>query len=188
MLVKLHSREYEEDYGLLLNGEPPCIRMFDHGVVRVTSRMNPMRVVRVNAVWLKDDLWVRCDVADTDMKKHIGLQAYRTLPSRQGLYFPYPGHADVSFHQGTVGFPLDILFLRDSEIVKIERDTRVGGKDQWGCAHVDGVIEVNAGFCEENQIDTGERIALFAFSEQDLQDWQTERAQGSLVQQLLEVP
>ena len=184
MLVKLQTREYEEDYGMFLEGEPPHIQMFDHGMVRLTGRMNPVQVVRVNAVWMVDDLWIKCDVADTDMKKRIGLQAYRDLPFNQGLYFPYPGYSDVAFHQGAVPFPLDLLFLRDSEIVKIERDTKVGGKDRWSCSNVDGVIEVNAGFCEENEFDVGERIALFAFSKQDLRDWHTERASGSLVRQL----
>lgn len=184
MLVKLHSREYEEDYGLLLNGDPPHVQMFDHGLVRLTAKMKPVPVIRVNAVWMDDDLWLRCDVADTEVKKHIGLQAYKELPPRKGLYFPYPGYSDVAFHQGTVSFPLDILFLRDSEIVKIEHETQVGGKDRWGCAHVDGVMEVNGGFCEENNIKLGERIALFAFSEKDLRDWRTEHAEGSLVKQV----
>ena len=186
MLVKLHSREYEEDYGLLIKGEQPHIHMFDHGLVRLTSKMRPIPVVRVNAVWMSDDLWVRCDVADTEEKKQVGLQSYESLPSRNGLYFPYPGYSDVTFHQGSVAFPLDILFLRDSEIVRIEEMTKVGSRDQWGCAHVDGVIEVNGGFCEKNNVRVGERLALFAFSERDIRDWHTERASGSLLRQLVE--
>jgi uncharacterized membrane protein (UPF0127 family) len=181
MLVKLHSREYEEDYGMLVDCERPYIQMFEHGAVRLSRRMRPVQVVRVIAMWMDEDIVVKCDVADTEELKRIGLQKYSSLEEYQGLYFPYPSPADVTFHQGTVSFPLDLLFLRDSEVVQIEQNTEVGGTEHWGCESVDGVIEVNGGFCDKHRINVGSRLALFASSAEDEQEWKDEHRAVSMV-------
>ena len=184
MLVKLHSREYSEDYGVLVNGSaPPHIHFFEHGIVRLGERMRPVPVVRVHAVWMEKDAKVFCDVADTDLKKQIGLQSCPDLAPDKGLYFPYPGRSDVAFHQGSVSYPLDVLFLRDDEIVKMEQNTKVGGCDSWSCKGCDGVIEVNGGFCEENDLVEGDRLVLFAYSMRDERDLKYEEASDNLIRE-----
>jgi uncharacterized membrane protein (UPF0127 family) len=121
---------------------------------------------------VEKDVKVSCDLADTDEKKRVGLQSYPTLPRSKGLYFPYPGCSDVTFHQGSVAYPLDLIFLRDSNIIQLELGTRVGGSDLWSCSDCDGVIEVNSGFCKKHNVQVGDQLILMAFSQADIDEYQ----------------
>jgi len=187
MLVKLHARQFEEDYGLLINWDgPPHVHMFEAGVVRLTDDLKPVPVTHVTAMWLDKSIKVHCDVADTLEKKRVGLQNYDCLPEDCGLYFPYPGYHDVVFHQGSVKFPLDLLFLKDSVVSKVQRNTQVNSKERWGCRNCDGVIEVNGGFCDLNEVSPGDKIAIFAFSEIDDRNLEHERRSDNIVRALIE--
>lgn len=175
MLVKLQSRTYTDDFGMLVDGERPYIHMFESGIVRLGERMRPRQVVKVKARWMDKDVKVECKVAATDQEKRQGLQGYSSLEENEGLYFPYPGYCDVVFHQGSVGFPLDVIFLRDGEVLALEESTRVGGVDRWSCEGCDGVVEVNAGFASDKGVDVGDRVLLLAYSQQDLDAYHKDR-------------
>jgi uncharacterized membrane protein (UPF0127 family) len=137
-------------------------------LVKVSKKLHLSPVLRVHALWVLKDLRVACEIAASNEAKRIGLQNHRGLSNNTGLFFPYAGYTDVTFHQGRVSFPLDVIFLRDDEIIKIEADTRVGSTDRWPCVACTAVIETNAGFCFENDVNVGDRIALSAVSEHDL--------------------
>jgi len=180
MLVKSHARDYHDDHGWL--HEDAGVLLDEHiafitrGLVPLTQEIEASLspVNHIHWLWLERDARVKCKVATTHEEKIVGLQSYIRLGANEGLYFPYPGGADVSFHQGSVKFPLDIIFLRDDEIVHFVENTRVGSKDTWACRDCDGVIEVNAGFIDEHGVDTGDELTFFANSAQDLQDYQRE--------------
>jgi len=170
MLVKSHLKpEYSESFGVLSEDRGMFIFM-DEDPVKVSKALigSLSPVVSMNILWLNKDLWVTCDVASSEEDRRVGLQSYKQLEDKHGLYFGYPGGADVTFHQGSVRFPLDVLFLREDEIVQIETNTRVGYDDHWSCKNCDGVIEVNAGFCNKYEVDLGDIVALFANSERDV--------------------
>jgi uncharacterized membrane protein (UPF0127 family) len=187
--VKLHCRDFEEDFGLLIPksgaSKHDHIHLFENGLVKVTNKIQYSPVAKVKALWLEKDARVHCEVADTEEKKKIGLQGHPPLEDDRGLYFPYPGRADVAFHQGSVDYPLDILFLRDGELISIVRDTKVGSKDHWTCKDCDGVIETGAGWCYLNLVDVGDRLSLFACSVKDHEDLEIER-RGGVVQRIVE--
>ena len=69
MLVKLQSRTYTDDFGMLVDGERPYIHMFESGIVRLGERMRPRQVVKVKARWMDKDVKVECKVAATDQEK-----------------------------------------------------------------------------------------------------------------------
>jgi len=167
VLVKVHnSRSYLEDFGLI---EGNAVHFLENGPVQL-SKVTVSQVVRVNALWVNKDIKVRCHIADTQEKKVKGLKGFRKLESSEGMYFPYKNCRAVSMHQGGVKFPLDILFLRDGNIVQIEENTRVGSTEFWTCQYCTGVIEVPGGFCKQNHVDIYDRVALCAVSEQDIED------------------
>lgn len=170
MLVRPHFHEYFEDFGLLL--DDGTVHLMENGVVKVSNRLKLSTVCRINALWVSKDVKVRCAVADTPKKKTIGLQKYSKLKRNHGLYFPYPGGASVAFHQGKVSFGLDVMFLRSNIITKIERNTKVGSKKKWVCDDCDGVIEVNSGFCERNNVMEGDKLALISISERDVEEFE----------------
>ena len=176
MLVKIQSRSYIDDYGMLINGPHPYIHMFENGIVPLTGKMNTEPVVQVRALWMERDAKVTCDIADTDQKKQVGLQSYSSLEKDHGLYFPYPGCSDVKFHQGSVPFSLDLIFLRDGRVAHIEANTKVGGIDLWSCNDCDGVIEVNSGYCDLNKVATGDRLIVWAYSQNDIDLYKRDRS------------
>lgn len=183
MLVKAHSTKYPEDFGLRRGKDIylyyQCIYGDDSGNSKgpvKASSVPTSPVLRINAMWLDRDLKVRCHIADTEPKKREGLQGFEKLESHEGMYFPYsPFGENVTFHQGSVPFGLDLIFLRNDEIARIEADTKVGSTERWACQACSGVIEVNAGFCFENDVNVGDRIALFAVSKRDLKTLEREK-------------
>ena len=183
MLLKSHSTKYPEDFGLRRGSEIylyyQCTYGDDKGDFRgpVNASVVPTSpVVRVNALWIDKDLKVKCHVADTEPKKRQGLQSFKKLSAYEGMYFPYsPFGEHVVFHQGSVPFGLDLIFLRNDEIADIEAETLVGSTDRWACKDCSGVIEVRSGFCFENDVNVGDRLALFAVSQRDLKTLEREK-------------
>lgn len=174
-LVKaIDSYDYMEDFGLLREGRISFYENGDTAMDRVAHRP----VVKLSALWLDKDLFLLCKIADTDDKKRIGLQQTRKLKANEAMYFPYVPYTNVSFHQGTVKFPLDIMFLRDDRICKIEADTKVGSTEHWSCRNCTGVVETRAGWCFENGVDVGDRVSLFAHCQEDLDAFETEKTAG----------
>lgn len=175
MLVKIQSRSYIDDYGMLVDGPRPYVHMFESGIVPITNRMKVDPVIQIRALWMDSNAKVTCDIADTDQKKRIGLQSYTHLEDDHGLYFPYPGCSDVKFHQGSVPFSLDLIFLRDGRVAKLEIGTKVGSTELWSCKDCDGVIEVNSGYCDTNKVSEGDRLIVWAYSSSDIESYRKDR-------------
>jgi hypothetical protein len=102
------------------------------------------------------------------------------------MYFPYPGCSDVVFHQGSVPFSLDLIFLRDGKVAKLQVDTQVGSTDKWGCPDCDGVIEVSNGYCKTNGVNEGDEVVIWAYSQHDIDSYKKDRKaiQAELASQL----
>lgn len=193
MLLKSHSTRFLEDFGLELNrdtlsrdklsyfkkayklqpDEEYLYLYEDCGISKVSS-IESSPVVRINVLWMDKDIKLKCGVASTIKQKKQGLQG-KTLNSGEGLFFPYAGLTDVVFHQGSVDYPLDIMFVRGNKIIQIEADTEVGGSERWKCAACDSVIETKGSFCFENDVNVGDEVVYFSVSAQDEVDLQKER-------------
>lgn len=172
MLVKLHTNDYCEDFGILVDNN--VIHFMENGITKVSNSAKLLEVVVVNALFLDKDAKIKCHVADTHKKKVLGLQNHKNLDRGKGMYFPYPGGSDVTFHQGSVPYSLDIMFMKDNEIIKIVDNTRVGSKDRWSCDGCDGVIETNGGFCKIHNIDLYDELALIAITKDDMKEFNKE--------------
>ena len=177
MLVKAHATDFVQEFGFLLDGK---VRFMDGTTIKASKQLCLSPVQRVIIRWMERDARVSCAIADTVAAKAQGLQDYRYLESDEGMYFPYPDYMDVTFHQGSVPFGLDLIFLRSSQpdpgsraesyVVQIEANTKVGSTDKWTCKACDGVIEVNANYCEAHGICAGDQILMSAVSDTDLQE------------------
>ncbi len=178
MLVKSHSNSYLEEFGLLSpNGKE--VYFIDGEVAKVSS-LKLSSVVKIIATWMDKDIKVKCKIADTVSKKRIGLQGYSKLEENRGMYFPYSDYTDVTFHQGTVPFSLDILFLRDSEIINTVEKTKIGSCERWECYNCDGVIELNGGFCDRNGVSVDDQILISAVSNIDINELNLEKRKYEL--------
>jgi len=179
-LYKAHSTDdYFDDFGLIVSDTQ--IHFMENGVTRVSRKLKLSPVLKMGALWMDKDIRLICGVADTLEKKRIGLQHTPSLEDNEGLYFPYPGKANVTFHQGSVPYSLDIMFIADDSVIQMETHTVVGSSNKWQCNGCDGVIEVNSGFCESKNVEVGDRIAFFATSEQDIVEYTKEAYEDSLL-------
>jgi uncharacterized membrane protein (UPF0127 family) len=183
VLVKSHYNEYLDDVGLL-SQDRQYVYFLDGTKIKASQRLKLSPVVRVNARWMDKDIRLQCRTADTVSKKRLGLQGSAQLGWREAMYFPYANYTDVTFHQGSVPYSLDLLFLRDARIVAIQKETEVGSSAKWCCQQCDGVLEVNGGFCDASAAAVGDKILINAVSEVDLVELEEERSADELEQQL----
>lgn len=177
MLVKSHCNEFLDEFGLV-SQDRRYIHFMDGSVVNNSNKLKLSPVIRANARWMYKDIKVKCKIADTVSKKRIGLQGCCKLESNEGMYFPYLDYTDVTFHQGSVPFSLDIIFLRDFKIIGMKERTKVGSYDKWECFNCDGVIEVNGGFCKANSVCDDDQILVNTISERDVVELEQEQING----------
>jgi uncharacterized membrane protein (UPF0127 family) len=174
-LVKYHglNDDFLEDFGIFDGNSVTLVESKDK--VFENSRNSFSRVVNVVAMWMDKDIKVACDIADTDAKKVAGLQSYDRLEDNKGLFFPYEPYTDVTFHQGSVKFPLDLIFIRDNDVIMTVENTKVGSKDKWACEGCTAVLEVTGGFCKKKGIELGDVVVFMANSEKDIEDYRLEK-------------
>lgn len=180
MLYKSHSTDHLEDFGIKVGNR---VELFENGTVTFNyTDFSP--VTHVNAYWMERPIKIKLEPAVTDEEKRVGLQKHSKLEKNCGMYFPYPGGSDVSFHQGTVQFPLDLIFLREGNVIGLKEDTEVGSKERWACTGCDGVIEVVGGYCKKGKIKIGDRVVLWSISKRDAIEVKKEAALLDLAEAL----
>lgn len=87
----------------------------------------------------------------SDEEHRIGLQSVSKLPQNMCAIFFKSKPETVSFHMGTVSFPIDIIFLLDNRVVKIVHNLKPNNKETFSC-YSDCIIEFNGGYCKTNNI------------------------------------
>jgi len=109
------------------------------------------------------------DIADTPAKKAAGLETFEALAADHGLYFPFGDPNLVTFHMGSVKFPIDIVFLMPTphgmEINKIVEDVKPGALDVWTANNVVAVLEVIGGACKKHGLRVGSNCTYAAEKE-----------------------
>ena len=104
------------------------------------------------------DRVVLCDVAATPKQQASGLQTYDNLPRDRGLWFPMYSRRVASFHMGDVQFPIDIVFVDHSRVIKVVAGVSPRQPGSWSSQCTD-VIEVTGGWCAENGISVGSQAS-----------------------------
>src|SRR3989344_5132751 len=85
----------------------------------------------------------------------IGLSKYNNLPQDYGMLFPFDKPDYYSFWMKEMKFPIDIIYIRDNQIVTILKNipvpkTKEGNISIYKPASpADRVLEVNAGISEK---------------------------------------
>ena len=103
-------------------------------------------------------------VADTDAQKSAGLEVAMEIEDNEGMLFPFESPDHVTFHMGSVKFPLDIIFLlEDAEglrINKIIHDVQPGDEQHYSDHNVAAVLELKGGTCKRCGIRRGDLCEL----------------------------
>jgi len=106
------------------------------------------------------------ELAVSDQQKIDGLSNRPSLPAGQGMLFVFKPSEEISFWMREMKFPLDIVWVRDGQVVGVEQNlpvpaegTQPGDLTTYPSpGAVDYVLEVTAG--QASQIKSGDRVEV----------------------------
>ena len=100
-------------------------------------------------------------IADTGEKQRLGLSIFEELPRDEGMVFEYQQPQKPGFWMKDMKFDIDIVWIRESQIVGITPDvSRLSPSVKYYPEQdIDTVLEVNGGYCKINKIEVGNRIS-----------------------------
>ncbi len=103
---------------------------------------------------------LQLEVADTMQKRALGLMFRKTLPADNGMIFLFDTLRKGSMWMKNTYIPLDMLFFNQQfEIVHIHENAVPQDETIITTPMpVRGVIEVNAGYVRQNNIQSGDKI------------------------------
>lgn len=109
-----------------------------------------------------NDKIVNVEIAGTAEKHYQGLSNRENLCENCGMLFVFPDKKERTFVMRDMNFPLDIIWIDDDKIVKIDKNLPSEGSNPKilysSGQPVNYVLEVNAGFCDKNNIKIGDKI------------------------------
>ncbi|MBN2518399.1 MAG: DUF192 domain-containing protein [Candidatus Altiarchaeota archaeon] len=108
---------------------------------------------------------VRVSVADTVEKQNTGLSLVPSLAEGEGMLFVFPNPKIASFWMRDMMFPLDLIWIDEEfQVVQISEDLQPCSSDSCQIYRsnelIQYVLEVNAGFIDENSIRVGDHVEL----------------------------
>lgn len=107
---------------------------------------------------------IQLEVAETQQQKAIGFMFRPEIPADRGMLFPFDSLRRASFWMKNVRVPLDMVFLRDGEVIAIASDVPPCTSDPcptYGPPElIDSVIELRGGRAAELGLQAGDAIAV----------------------------
>lgn len=107
---------------------------------------------------------INIEIADTPEEQYRGLSERENLCENCGMLFQFPDKRKVDFVMRDMKFDLDIIWISDNKIIEIDRNLPAEGSEPKNIYNSDSlinqVLEVNAGFCDQNNIKTGDLIVF----------------------------
>lgn len=117
-----------------------------------------MRRVRVD---LGRRARVVCAVARTAEEHARGLQGHPGLRDGEGMLFAFHPPRAVSFHMGSVAFPIDLVFAEaDGRIGRIVHGAQPGTRETWTHPVVGAVVEVSGGQAARAGLSIGDVVRV----------------------------
>lgn len=105
---------------------------------------------------------IEVEIAENEAERNKGLMFRSYLPDSVGMLFIFEQPADHSFWMKNTSIPLDIIYVGpDKKIVSIAQNTQPYSEESiptYGL--VQYVVEVNAGFTKQNNIQSGDVISF----------------------------
>lgn len=105
------------------------------------------------------------EIASTPQQQQLGLMFRSELPNNRGMLFPFSGPRRASFWMKNVPVPLDMVFLRNGEVVMVASQVPPCESDPCpsygpGNQLVDTVLELRSGRTAELELISGDRVTL----------------------------
>jgi hypothetical protein len=108
------------------------------------------------------------EIAKTMSQQAKGLSFRDSLDKNKGMLFDFSGEAKQTFWMMGMKFPLDIIWIKNGEIVGIDKNVPAPTPGTPEAALklynspdlIDKVLEINAGLCDELGINIGDKISI----------------------------
>ena len=113
---------------------------------------------------------ISVELADTAQKRERGLSKRESLSEGEGMLFVFKQeNIRQSFWMKDMNFAIDIIWISDEEIIQIDEKVpppEPGTPDSELKSYlpnqpIDYVLEVNAGFSDENNIKIGDPVKIY---------------------------
>lgn len=114
------------------------------------------------------DITINIEIADTKEKRNKGLGYRESLASDSGMLFLFQDTGKHTFWMKGMKFPIDIIWIKGTEVVDIIKNAAVPPVDQKDETlpiyapqiEIDKVLEVNAGFVDSHGIKVGNNLEV----------------------------
>ena len=104
------------------------------------------------------------EVADSPGEQYRGLSNRKSMDKYSGMLFVFQNKQQRVFVMREMNFSLDIVWIADNKIVKVDTNLAPEGKKpemSYGSDYdVDYVLELNAGFVKKKKIKVGDAIEI----------------------------
>lgn len=114
-----------------------------------------MRLIHDAADGTDRALATEVETADSFLAQARGLMFRRSVPDDYALVFPFSGIGSRDIHMVFVPFPLDVVWLVDDTVRRVERLRPWTG---FARARADTVVELPAGAADD--VETGDTVRL----------------------------
>lgn len=109
-----------------------------------------------------NNITIPIELADTPQKQIQGLSDRAELGAESGMLFVFPDKKARSFWMKNMHFPLDIIWINDDKIINISKNLAPKGEHPEKIYGSEGdanyALEVNGGFCDQNDIKIGDKV------------------------------
>jgi len=110
------------------------------------------------------------EIVNTPVKQWQGLSDRKFLAKNKGMLFVFSSLESRTFVMRRMNFSLDIIWIKDNKILKIDKNLPPEGEDylkRYNSNYkVNYVLEVNGGFTDKNSIKVGDEIKIFDLGKQ----------------------
>lgn len=105
---------------------------------------------------------IRVEIADTLAKRKKGLSGRENLKENTGMLFVFLRPGKYGIWMKDMKFPIDTLWIQGDKIIKIASNMTPDDQKTvyYPEEEVDYVLELNAGFVEENNLNLGDEVLV----------------------------
>lgn len=126
--------------------------------------LSSTHVPRYASITFSDQTKIMAEVADTQLLRQQGLSNRPALAESEGMLFLFEEPQEYTFWMKEMEFPIDIVWLRDGEVVdvnaNVQVDTTLPLAEYAPNEPVNQVLEVTAGFADRHGIRVGDRLDI----------------------------
>ncbi|MBV8962972.1 MAG: DUF192 domain-containing protein [Hyphomicrobiales bacterium] len=142
-------------FALLVLGIFLALSAFDATSVGAAEALQRLEIVSANGPHVFE-----VELARNNAEREKGLMFRRYLPKNRGMLFDFGKPEPATMWMENTYLPLDMLFIRaDGTVARIETNTEPLSRRVIAAGEpVLGVLELNAGVCDELGIKAGDRV------------------------------